>query len=173
MPERCDSCPCPMRPAVPFRNLFPCNDAPAAASACLSVWIRAVPPPFLLQAQGRGQRLRSFAAAAAGSGQFTSAARSADWRGAAEGETGWQGRTTPGAVPSSDPGAAPASCRLAPGGVALSEARQCSRPRRWRAAPRRLPLTLRRPPSGWQPPRRFTPPASHRLQAACFTGAAP
>ena len=57
-------------------------------------------------------------------------------------------------------------------GCALSEARRRSCPRPWRAVARRLPLTLRRPPSWWQPPRRFTPSASHRRQAAYLTGAA-
>ena len=84
-------------------------------------------------------------------------------QGTAAGETDWQGRTTPGTAPSADPGAAPASCRRRFGrGCALSQVRHGNRLHPWQAVARRLPLTLLRPPSGWQPPRRFTPPASHR-----------
>ena len=41
-------------------------------------------------------------------------------KGAAEGEAGWQGRTTPRAAPSAAPGAAPASCRRRSGPVPRS-----------------------------------------------------
>lgn len=78
----------------------------AAPSACWPVPIRAAPPAFLLQAHGRGQ--------------FTATVRSADWQGAAEGEAGWQARTTPRAAPSADPGAALASCRRRSGPVPRS-----------------------------------------------------